>query len=241
MAPRLLVLGLALAALAAGASVAPASAEPTTKADQKPPAYPLDSVPRTVAPHGPMLCPKVELVDYKGDAIRFQPAARIFSGFRDRLGKFEGVVKDVALSVYGRAPLRIVNLGTFTCRRMTSHPDWLSEHGLGNAIDVAGFDFGPLPKGAALPEGLPRAFRHPFEIRVQSHWSGKVGHAAIHARFLKSLVRRLIPRRDIFRVLLGPGYPGHKDHFHFDVSTFHLVQVFDEGELMKADPEPRAL
>ena len=200
------------------------------------PAYPLDSLPRKVAPRGPMRCPKVEMVDYRGDAVRISPSARVFTGFRDRLMKFERVVQEVGIEVYGRAPLRIVNLGTYTCRRMAAHPDWLSEHGLGNAIDVEGFDFGPLPKGAALPAGLHKSLAAGFEIRLQRHWKAKDGIAGVHARFLKTLARRLIGRKDIFRVLLGPGYPGHSSHFHFDMDYFRMVQIFDEGELLTADP-----
>lgn len=187
-----------------------------------------------------MKCPKVDLVDHRGDTVRFSPPAHVFSGFRDRLAKLEGVVAEVAIEVYGRAPVRIVNLGTFNCRRMTSYPDWLSEHGLGNAIDVAGFDFGGLAKDAKLPAGLHKSFKGPFEVRLDKHWNANVGLAAVHARFLKTLARRLIGRKDVFRVLLGPGYPGHANHFHFDMAPFRLVEIYDKGELLTADPEPRA-
>jgi hypothetical protein len=30
-------------------------------------------------------------------------------------------------------------------------------------------------------------------------------------------------------VLLGPGYPGHYNHFHFDMASFRMVQIFDEN------------
>jgi hypothetical protein len=199
--------------------------------DPEPP-YPLDTISRNVAPNGLLQCPAVDLVDYRGDTIKYNPWVRVYSGFKERLQKFEQVVDQVARETYGRPPVRIVNLGSFNCRRMAAYPAWISEHGLGNAIDIAGFDFGPLPKGAALPAGIPASFKTGFEVRVLGHWSGKTRDAVIHGRFLKTLARRLIGRKDVFRVLLGPGYPGHQNHFHFDMASFNLVQIFEDGKVL---------
>jgi hypothetical protein len=204
-------------------------------ADDDDPRYPLDTVSRDIPARGPFRCPEVDRVDYGGDSLRYSPRLRVYSGFRERLSKFERVVIDVAREVYGRPPVRIVDAGAFVCRRMTTYPEMLSEHGLGNAVDVTGFDFGPLPKGAKLPDGLPSSFRYAFQVRVDRHWSGKTRDAAVNARFLHALARRLIARHDIFRVLLGPGYPGHANHFHFDVSTFGMVQIFDGGRVLEPD------
>jgi hypothetical protein len=35
-----------------------------------------------------------------------------------------------------------------------------------------------------------------------------------------------VARDDIFRVLLGPAFPGHKTHFHFDVAPWRLVDIW---------------
>jgi hypothetical protein len=226
----LLLLGASLATLTLDAA---AVATPTNDGP-----YPLDALSRQLPPGTPFGCPPVDLVDYRGDTIRFHPPAKVISEFKDRLEKLSAVVAVVATEVYGRPPLAIVDLGTFACRRMERHPRFLSEHGLGNAIDVAGFDFGPLPKGASLPAGLDKAFKNGFEVRVLTHWKAKTGHAAVHARFLKTLVRRLIARNDIFRVLLGPGYPAHSNHFHFDMAPFRLVQIFDEGVVLVGEAAP---
>lgn len=234
----LLLFGAALATLTLdAAAVATPPAPPALPAEA---AYPLDSLSRQLPPGTPFGCPEVELVDYRGDAIRFRPHARVIPEFKERLEKLSTVVAAVATEIYGRPPLTLVDLGTFACRRMEGHPRWLSEHGLGNAIDVAGFDFGPLPKGATLPAGLDRAFKNGFEVRVLTHWKSKTGHAAVHARFLKTLARRLIARNDIFRVLLGPGYPAHANHFHFDMAPFRLVQIFEDGQVLKGEPPPSA-
>ena len=47
-----------------------------------------------------------------------------------------------------------------------------------------------------------------------------------HARFLDELARALVADKTIFRVMLGPGYPGHKDHFHFDMAPYRLVKIW---------------
>jgi hypothetical protein len=59
---------------------------------------------------------------------------------------------------------------------------------------------------------------------VDKHWDKEKGVSAIHARFLRELTDRLI-EDDTFRVLLGPAFPGHQDHFHFDLAPYRLVQL----------------
>jgi hypothetical protein len=225
------VLAPVLLAAALSASSTRGAADPAKELP-----YPLDSIPREAPATGDLGCPRVEVASYRGDVVRYKPEVWVNPSFRARLGAFERVVRDVAVEVYGRAPERIVQLGGYGCRRMREHAGWLSEHALGNAIDVAGFDFGHLPKGGALPSGLDAAFANGFEVRVLSHWGKRVGHAAVHARFLSALALRLIARDDVFRVLLGPGYPGHGNHFHFDVSTFRLVQIFEDGHVLATPP-----
>lgn len=229
-----------LRALAIAAAIALTPSIPLSAGADDDPPYALDAVSREIAARGRFQCPEVDLVDYGGDVLRYSPRLRVNGAFRERLAKFETVVVDVAREVYGRPPARIVDAGAFVCRRMTTYPELLSEHALGNAIDVAGFDFGPLPKGSKLPAGLPARFRYPLQVRVERHWSAKAGDAAVHSRFLHALARRLIARRDVFRVLLGPGYPGHANHFHFDMSTFRMVQIFDGGKVIEAEGVARS-
>ncbi len=185
----------------------------------------LDDVARVVEPTGPIQCPKVPLVSYRGDVIRYASPLRVNPDFRDRLRRFEAVVRDTAIEIYGRAPTQILHLGSFNCRRIRTWPDYLSEHGLGNALDVAGFVFAPLPRRATLPAELPKALARAFRVRIDPDWQGTQGVAALHARFLHALTQRLVARLDIFRVLLGPAYPGHKNHFHFDCAPWHIVEI----------------
>jgi len=188
--------------------------------------YPLDSVSREVPKKGKLRCDRDVLVKYGGDGVPYHSTVTVHPAFRERLRRFEVVVHSVAMEIYGRAPRKIVHMGTFNCRRIRRFPHLISEHGLGNAIDVAGFDFGPLDRKAPGPEGLSRRHRRSFKVRMKKHWTAK-GRDARHARFLHTLARRLIAA-DIFRVVLGPAWPGHHDHFHFDMAPYAMVEVFKD-------------
>ena len=198
-----------------------------TNADSAPPAYPLDAVPRTAVKRGGKLrCPKVPMVRYRGTTVRYHSPTYVYTGFAKRLARFEKVVAAVATEFYGRPPRRIRHMGTFNCRRIGGHPNLISEHGLGNGIDVAGFDFGRAPRAVSRRGKLPAKLKRAFRVRMKTHWGRRRGVDAWHAKFLDTLARRLVARKDIFRVLLGPSYPGHKDHFHFDMAPYRMVQIW---------------
>jgi hypothetical protein len=208
---------LLLASLAVGHSPVPLS--PTASG------YGLDGVSRkAISRRGKLKCPKVRMVKYRGTHLRYQRATWVFTGFATRLARFEQVVSKVAKDVYGRAPSRINHMGTFNCRRIGGYPNLISEHGLGNGIDVAGFRFSKAPQADRAK--APASLRGAFNVSVLKHWDAKRGVGRVHARFLHQLARALVKRQDIFRVLLGPGYPGHKNHFHFDVAPYRLVQIW---------------
>jgi len=219
--PRALPRPLCASGLALAATVLAALACAPAWADD----YPLDEIERTIPATGKMRCPTVDLVTYRGDVVRYHSPVRVFVGFRDRLTRFEEVVRDTAIEVYGRAPARIRHIGTFNCRRIRAWPTLLSEHAMGNGIDIAGFDFARLGRRDHLPDGVDRALRRSFSVRVQSHWTADRGAGAVHARFLRLLTDRLKARQDIFRVLLGPAYGGHSDHFHFDCAPWRMVVI----------------
>ncbi len=183
--------------------------------------YPLDDLPREVAPGQPQ-CPEVDLETYRGSVVRYQKPTRIYVGFEEPLRRFEEIARDTAIEVYGRAPRVLRHDGTYNCRSVRGIASLLSEHALGNAIDVEGFDFGPAPRGVKAPRGL----RGSFSVRLGKHWNARTGVAALHARFLRLLAERVIERPDLFRVVLGPSYPGHQGHFHFDLAPYRLIDVF---------------
>ncbi len=187
------------------------------------PAYPLDNVSRKVAMSGKVSCPPVELVNYQGENIPYQKKARVYVGFAKHLRRFEEIVAETAIEVYGRAPSKIITYGSYYCRRIRSWPYLISEHGLGNALDVAGFEF----KKYSGPDAtsLPRSLRRSFKVSMSKHWNAKAKDE-IHQRFLRSLARAVINEEGLFRVILGPADPKHHDHFHFDMARFRIVNVF---------------
>lgn len=186
----------------------------TASADE----YPLDGLVREVPATGRMACPDVQLSTYKGQVIRYHKPVQIYVAFREKLVRFEEVARDAAIEVYGRAPRRVVHAGAYNCRRIRGYPTLLSEHGLGNALDVVGFDFGPSPRKTASVR------RGSFEVRVGKHWKD----GSDRARFLGLVAERLIADGD-FRVILGPSYPGHQDHFHLDMAPYRVIDVFGDG------------
>lgn len=183
--------------------------------------YPLDAVSRWVA-DGALSCEKGGLVSYRGDRLRYHRTLRVHPAFRERLRSFETVVDELSRAHFGRPPRRIVHLGAYACRAVRGRPELISEHALGNALDVAGFDFGPLARKSPSFRRTPKPLRRAFEVRVDKHWSG-VGARAPHAAFLRALADRIAERPDVFRVVLGPGWPGHHNHFHLDCAPYRLI------------------
>ena len=187
--------------------------------------YPLDDISRDVAPTGKLACPNVPLIRYRGTKIPYTRPARVHPAFAERLALFEEVVAETGIEVFGREPRFIVQKGSYNCRRVRTIPSLVSEHSLGNALDVYGFKFGPLEAGQTLPEKMPKRFRRAFNVSLLSHWNATSETGAYYSAFLRKLAKNLITRRDIFNVLLGPAYPGHQNHFHFDCANYTLVAI----------------
>jgi hypothetical protein len=191
-------------------------------------AYPLDGIERTIAARGAVVCPRVETVAYAGTRFRYASPVRVHPAFAERLRAFEEVVVELARQHFGRGPATMLHAGTYSCRRIAAYPTLLSEHGLGNGIDVVGFSF---PAARAAPAGLRRSF-----TVTLADWQNPP--RTPRARFLDELAHRLVARRDIFRVLLGPAYPGHRGHFHFDVAPFRLVAIWTPLDASEPAPAP---
>lgn len=189
-------------------------------------AYELDHVDRFLEEGRSLACEPKTLVRYSGTRLKYQSALQVNPAFRERLSRFEEVVAEVAKEVYGRAPRRVLHLGTYSCRSTRKRAYRVSEHALGNAIDVAGFDFGPASKKEPLVADLPRALGGAFQVKIKSHWSDQRGTvaSAAHARFLSQLAQRLSDRDDVFRGMIGPSRPDHSDHFHLDMSPWRYVR-----------------
>jgi hypothetical protein len=179
--------------------------------------YPLDEIPRHTAEEGALACPEVELVRVRGDIVRYDRSLRVAAPFAPKLRELEEVVREVATRFYGRAPRRIHTLGTYACRRVRGRPYRMSEHALGNGIDVSGFSFPAAPREAR--DALARPLRGPFTVTVERHWYPRRERDALHSEFLRELTRELA-RRGVFRAMLGPRHRFHRNHFHFDYGPF---------------------
>lgn len=193
--------------------------------------YPLDSLERFVETDGrrkpKFECDASGFVNYAGSGVRYAGAVRVHPAFRERLERLDAVVVEVATEVYGRAPRRLLHYGAYSCRSSRQRAYRMSEHALGNAFDLVGFDFAGVGKKVETPADLPRGLRGPFQVRVAKHWSATATDPAsqLHRRFLHALTDRLHRRGDVFRILIGPGHGNHDDHFHFDMSPWHYVDL----------------
>lgn len=188
-------------------------------------AYELDGVERFIASGATIGCNPGALVVHRGRLLPYRGSVQVDPAFAERLVRFEQLAIDVAREVYGRAPERLRHVGAYSCRPTRNRSARMSEHALGNAIDVVGFDFGPARQREPLAVGLPRALRGAFQVRVERHWSAadQSPVARTHELFLRELAARLSDRSDVFRGMIGPSRSDHSDHFHFDMSPWRYV------------------
>lgn len=187
--------------------------------------YPLDAISR-VLPEGRRdpRCPTEEMVTYRGTTVRFWLPASMHRAFVPYVQRLEEISREVAIEVYGRAPYRLSHMGAYVCRRIRRSSDVMSEHALGNAIDLRGFDFLPARADEPLPEGAPPSLARYFRTTVEDHWGAAEGAAAYHAHFFDRLRERLEAEPELFGVMLGPSYPAHDKHLHLDRSPYRFVQ-----------------
>ncbi|MEM1417303.1 MAG: extensin family protein [Myxococcota bacterium] len=207
--------------------------------------YKLDGIPRFLTENQDLICAGPELVLYHGRTIRFRNPVRVHSSFVPRVAAFEEVVRDVGVEIYGRAPRRIVHHGAFNCRRVRGARRRVSEHALGNAIDLTGFAFGPLREGEAPPEGMPEFFRRSFSINVKDHWQPRYRRDTRHGIFLHTLITRLAERPEIFRGIVGPPQRRHTAHIHLDAApwryTWFHYEALETGGLRSPELAPSPL
>jgi len=186
--------------------------------------YPLDALSRAM-PKGDLTCPDADVQEFAGEQIRFTPSARAVPAFRARLAALEQIIKLVSLRFYGRSPSQILVAASYDCRAVGGKSRRISEHAFANAIDITGFVFPPQAiigkDGSIRPVAIPGS----FEVRVDRHWRAR-GDSVVerHARFLDELTAELA-EREVFRTLLGPAHPDHRDHFHFDMAPARYVHL----------------
>lgn len=177
------------------ASCAPSAAE----------AYPLDARDRSAPAGGRAVCAPDEMVTYRGTALRYAAPVQVHPSFTASLERFERIANEVGVEVYGRAPSKLHHGGAYACRTMPSGR--YSEHAFGNALDLEGFSFAAAGKGQ-------KAVR----VRVADAW--REGGDPKAKRFFAVLLQRLDERDDVFRAIVGPPDPTHRDHLHLDMGPW---------------------
>ena len=128
------------------------------------------------------------------DAALSRPAT-MSCAMASRLDEFEReALQPLARAELGKRVTRIDHLGTFACRGITGRPSRLSQHALGQAIDVAGF---------RLSDGS--------RVSVERDWSDS-GEKGVFLHRLASKACRY------FSVVLTPdSNADHYNHLHFDI------------------------
>ncbi|WP_142847915.1 extensin family protein [Telmatospirillum sp. J64-1] len=112
--------------------------------------------------------------------------------------RFEAeVVQPAALKHFGRPATKVWHAGTYVCRNETGSRNRLSQHALGQAIDILGFD---------IEGGIT--------INVKRNWND----GSAKSRFLRDVARGSC---DIFNVVLTPRTDVfHEDHLHLDIGPY---------------------
>ena len=104
------------------------------------------------------------------------------------------IAQPAAQAWFGESIVEVRQLSSYSCRRIGGSGS-MSEHGFGNALDVAGFTF---TSGRV--------------VTVKHGWSG----APEERGFLRQVHAGGC---EVFTTVLGPGYnEAHADHFHFDLA-----------------------
>lgn len=187
-------------------------------------AYPLDEIPRHLeTPDSKVPCLAEDQQLYRGTHVKFIPLT-VHPAFVDRLSKLEHLFAEEAKSFYGRPPRTVLHEGGYACRTSHLRATRISEHAFGNAIDITGFSFGPLPpeEAKSVSDAIPKGA---FQVRVLSHWDSNGSPLGdLHQSFLRGLGKRIVEEK-VVRVVLGPSHRGHQSHFHLDMSPWRYVDL----------------
>src|SRR6187549_97243 len=93
--------------------------------------YALDAIDRTPAMSDGPRCHPESLVRYRGTWLKLEPPSAVAPPFAARLERFEELLAQLGQQVYGRAPTKILHVGTYACREVADRTAKLSEHALG--------------------------------------------------------------------------------------------------------------
>jgi hypothetical protein len=132
--------------------------------------------------------------------IRYTPPLRVDCSFALELGAIEASIQKEANEHLGTRIAKVTTFGTYSCRKARgSVRGNLSEHAVGNAMDIGGF----TPKGGRAI--LVLRDYHPFEEPPDEK-----------SRFLRSIFRALRAEEGLTTVIGPETRDDHRDHIHVD-------------------------
>lgn len=132
--------------------------------------------------------------------IVYSPPLVVDCSLAAALPTIEAVIQDEANRHLGSPITKVTTLGSYSCRNVRGWKERISQHALGNAIDLASFQ---PKKGKAASV-------------VRDYKRGGAEPTSKEGVFLGAVFRRLWSDADITRVL-GPDWDAaHRDHFHID-------------------------
>jgi hypothetical protein len=136
-------------------------------------------------------------------AIAWNRPAEMSCALAVQLDRFESeAVQPAAQRHFGRPVMLIRHFGAYSCRGENGGNGRLSQHALGNAIDIGGFE---------LADGT--------RIAVETDWRGR----GPRHDFLHEVAKRACA---YFNVVLTPASDAlHNNHFHLDVGPYRLCSV----------------
>ncbi len=136
-------------------------------------------------------------------AIAWNRPAEMSCTLAARLDSFErDAVQPAAQRYFGRPVVLIRHFGAYSCRGENGGHKRLSQHALGNAIDIGSFELGDGTR-----------------IDVESDWRAR----GPRRDFLRDIAKRAC---GYFNVVLTPASDAlHHNHFHLDVGPYRLCSV----------------
>ncbi len=156
--------------------------------------------------HRTLLCGAPQVVTYlRGPGkIAYEPPPLLTCSMALALGSFERIVQEEAERAFHSPVVKIVQLGTYSCREIAAYPGWVSEHSYANAIDVSRF---------VLKNGKTVEVTRDFD-------TGDEPPAKRPGAFLRLVSRRAYDE-EVFSHVLTPFFNAqHRNHFHLDLARY---------------------
>ncbi|MBL8696879.1 MAG: extensin family protein [Alphaproteobacteria bacterium] len=155
----------------------------------------FEPIPAREGPHG---CRLIDGVRMTRSSVPLDQPVQVNCDLAARQLSFEDdVVQAAARRHFGQPLARIRHFGGYSCRNETGNSRRLSQHALGNAFDISGFD---------LADGT--------QITVSRHWNDRGPRGA----FLRDVAHGACR---YFHVVLTPRTDAaHRTHLHLDLGPY---------------------